>query len=539
MAQQAELDADFIIVGAGSAGCVMAARLTEDPATRVVLLEAGGEDKNMWIHIPLGYGKTFANPAVNWMFRTEPDASTNGRSIFWPRGKVLGGSSSINGMVYIRGQHEDFDHWRQLGNAGWSFQDVLPYFRRSEDQQTFRDDYHGGDGPLAVSDPTYSHPICDSFIEAAVEAGYPRNKDFNGASQEGVGYQQTTTRNGRRCSTAVGYLHPARKRPNLTVITQATTERVLMEGRRAVGVSYSQGGVSRVVRAKREVILCAGAIGSPHIMMLSGIGPAAHLTEMGIDPVHHLPGVGQCLQDHYSSAVKLRCNQPITFNDVMMNPLKKLGVGIRYLLHRDGPLTMAAGPVALFARTRPELASPDIKISISPFSSDNPAAGLHKFSGFTVITYQLRPDSRGEIKLKSANPFDAPAMIPNYLTDPNDQRTIVDGLKIARGLLKNPLLSRYVESEYLPGPEVNTDAELLNYARQYGGTVYHPTSTCRMGPDPMAVVDEQLRVHGMDGLRVVDASIMPIVASGNTNAPTIMIAEKAVDMIRGRMAAAA
>ncbi len=539
MAQQAELDADFIIVGAGSAGCVMAARLTEDPATRVVLLEAGGEDKNMWIHIPLGYGKTFANPAVNWMFRTEPDASTNGRSIFWPRGKVLGGSSSINGMVYIRGQHEDFDHWRQLGNAGWSFQDVLPYFRRSEDQQTFRDDYHGGDGPLAVSDPTYSHPICDSFIEAAVEAGYPRNKDFNGASQEGVGYQQTTTRNGRRCSTAVGYLHPARKRPNLTVITQATTERVLMEGRRAVGVSYSQGGVSRVVRAKREVILCAGAIGSPHIMMLSGIGPAAHLTEMGIDPVHHLPGVGQCLQDHYSSAVKLRCNQPITFNDVMMNPLKKLGVGIRYLLHRDGPLTMAAGPVALFARTRLELASPDIKISISPFSSDNPAAGLHKFSGFTVITYQLRPDSRGEIKLKSANPFDAPAMIPNYLTDPNDQRTIVDGLKIARDLLKNPLLSRYVESEYLPGPEVNTDAELLNYARQYGGTVYHPTSTCRMGPDPMAVVDEQLRVHGMDGLRVVDASIMPIVASGNTNAPTIMIAEKAVDMIRGRMAAAA
>ena len=304
-------------------------------------------------------------------------------------------------------------------------------------------------------------------------------------------------------------------------------------------MSYSQGGVSRVIRAKREVVLCGGAIGSPHIMMLSGIGPAAHLTEMGIDPVHHLPGVGQCLQDHYSSAVKLRCSQPITFNDVMMNPLKKLGVGIRYLLHRDGPLTMAAGPVALFARTRPELASPDIKISISPFSLDNPAAGLHKFSGFTVIAYQLRPDSRGEIKLKSANPFDAPAMIPNYLTDPNDQRTIVDGLKIARGLLKNPLLSRYVESEYLPGPDVNTDAELLNYARQYGGTVYHPTSTCRMVPDPMAVVDERLRVHGMDGLRVVDASIMPIVASGNTNAPTIMIAEKAADMIRGRMAAAA
>ena len=539
MAQGTEQEVDFVVVGAGSAGCVMAARLTEDPGTRVVLLEAGGEDRNMWIHIPLGYGKTFANPAVNWMFRTEADASTNGRSIFWPRGKVLGGSSSINGMVYIRGQHEDFDHWRQLGNTGWSFQDVLPYFRRSEDQQSFRDDYHGDGGPLAVSDPTYSHPICDAFIEAAVDAGYPRNKDFNGASQEGVGYQQTTTRNGRRCSTAVGYLHPARKRPNLIVETHATTERVIFEGKRAVGVRYTRNGTSHTVRARREVILCGGAIGSPHLLMLSGVGPAHHLQEMEIDVVHALPGVGQCLQDHYSSAVKLRCKEPITFNDVMMNPLKKLGVGIRYLLHRDGPLTMAAGPVALFARTRPELASPDVKISISPFSSDNPAAGLHKFSGFTVIVYQLRPDSRGEIRLKTTNPLDAPAMIPNYLTDPNDQRTIVDGLKIIRGLLKDQRFERYIEREHLPGPDVNTDAELLNYARQYGGTVYHPTSTCRMGPDPMAVVDDQLRVHGMEGLRVVDASIMPIVASGNTNAPTIMIAEKACDMIRGRMAAAA
>ncbi len=539
MAQGTELEADFVVVGAGSAGCVMAARLSEDAGTRVVLLEAGGEDRNLWIHIPLGYGKTFANPAVNWMFRTEADASTNGRSIFWPRGKVLGGSSSINGMVYIRGQQEDYDHWRQLGNAGWSFQDVLPYFRRAEDQQTFHDDYHGNGGPLAVSDPTYSHPICDAFIEAAVDAGYPRNKDFNGATQEGVGYQQTTTRNGRRCSTAVGYLHPARKRPNLTVITRATTERVVFEGKRAVGVTFSENGVSRTIRVRREVILCGGAIGSPHLLMLSGVGPAAHLRELGIDVVHALPGVGQCLQDHYSAAVKLRCKEPITFNDVMMNPLKKLGVGIRYLLHRDGPLTMAAGPVALFARTRPELASPDVKISISPFSSDNPAAGLHKFSGFTVIVYQLRPDSRGEIRLKTTNPFDAPALIPNYLTDPNDQRTMVDGLRIIRGLLKDRRFERYIEREYLPGPDVTTDAELLNYARQYGGTVYHPTSTCRMGQDPMAVVDDHLRVHGLDGLRVVDASIMPIVASGNTNAPTIMIAEKACDMIHGRMAAAA
>jgi choline dehydrogenase len=535
----AAIEADFVVVGAGSAGCVMAARLSEDPGTSVVLLEAGGEDRNIWIHIPLGYGKTFANPAVNWMFRTEPDAGANGRQIFWPRGKVLGGSSSINGMVYIRGQHEDYDHWRQLGNAGWSFQDVLPYFRRAEDQQSFRDTFHGQGGPLAVSDATYNHPICDAFVEAAVDAGYPRNQDFNGASQEGVGYQQTTTRNGRRCSTAVGYLHPARARPNLTVITRATTERVLFEGTRATGVAYHRDGQSQIVRARREVILCAGAIGSPHILLLSGVGPAAHLAEHGIPVVRDVPGVGQCLQDHYSVAVKLRCKEPITLNDVMMNPLKKLGVGIRYLLRRDGPLTMAAGPVALFARTRPELASPDVKISISPFSSDNPSTGLHKFSGFTVIIYQLRPDSRGEIKLKTANPLDAPAMIPNYLSDPNDQRTVVDGLKIIRGLLRDHRFERYIEREHLPGPAVQTDSELLDYARQYGSTVFHPTSTCRMGPDPMAVVDDQLRVRGMEGLRVVDASIMPIVASGNTNAPTIMIAEKAVDMIRGRLAAAA
>ena len=539
MAQQDTLEADFVIVGAGSAGCVMAARLTEDPATSVILLEAGGPDRNMWIHIPLGYGKTFANPSVNWMFQTEPDPGVNGRSIFWPRGKVLGGSSSINGMVYIRGQHEDFDHWRQLGNTGWSSTDVLPYFKRSESQQRGSSEFHGADGPLAVSDATYSHPICDAFREAALELGFPRNDDFNGASQEGVGYQQTTTRNGRRCSTAVGYLHPVMKRPNLRVITRALTERVTFDGKRATGIAFRENGQSRTARARREVILCGGAIGSPHLLMLSGVGRAQDLAEKGVPVVHDLQGVGQCLQDHYSSAVKLRCKEPITFNDVMMNPLKKLGVGIQYILTRKGPLSMAAGPMALFARTRPELASPDVKISVSPFSSDNPAKGLHKFSGFTVIVYQLRPDSRGEIRLKTTNPADAPAMIPNYLSDPNDQRTVVDGLKIIRRLLATRHFERFTDSEYLPGPQVQSDADLLNHARQTGGTVYHPTSTCRMGHDPLAVVDDELRVHGMDGLRVVDASIMPTVASGNTNAPTIMIAEKAADLIRGRAAMAA
>jgi choline dehydrogenase len=533
------LEADFVVVGAGSAGCVMAARLSEDPQTSVILLEAGGEDKNLWIHIPLGYGKTFADKRVNWMFQTEPDPGANNRSIYWPRGKVLGGSSSINGMVYIRGQHEDFDHWRQLGNPGWSAADVLPYFRRAEHQTRGSDNWHGTDGPLSVSDASYNHPICDAFVEAAADLGFPRNKDFNGESQEGVGYQQTTTRRGRRCSTAVGYLHPAMKRPNLRVITRALTERVLFEGKRAVGIAFRENGVPKTVRARREVILSGGAIGSPHILLLSGVGPAAHLAEKGVEVVHDLPGVGQCLQDHYSAAVKLRCKEKITFNDVMMNPLKQLAVGMRYLMFRDGPLTMAAGPCALFARTRPELATPDVKISISPFSADNPAAGLHKFSGFTVIVYQLRPDSRGEIRLKSLDAAASPSIVPRYLSDPNDQRTVVDGLKLIRRILASPHFERFLESEFRPGPDVRTDEELLNFARQFGSTVFHPTSTCRMGNDPMAVVDPELRVHGIEGLRVVDASIMPTVASGNTNAATIMIGEKAVDMIRGRMALAA
>ena len=527
------LEADYVVVGAGSAGCVLAARLSENPNAKIVLLEAGGEDTNFWIHIPLGFGKTFADKRVNWMFQTEPDPGAANRSIYWPRGKVLGGSSSINGMVYIRGQHEDFDHWRQLGNPGWSAADVLPYFRRSESQARGADAWHGADGPLAVSDATYSHPICDAFIEAAAELGFPRNPDFNGRDQEGVGYQQTTTRNGRRCSTAVGYLHPARKRGNLRVITRALTERVLFSGKRATGVAFRENGVPKTVLARKEVILCGGAIGSPHVLMLSGIGPAAHLMDRGVEVVHDLPGVGQCLQDHYSAAVKLRSKESITFNDVMRNPLKQLAVGVRYLLFRDGPLTMAAGPCALFARTRPELATPDVKISISPFSADNPAAGLHKFSAFTVIVYQLRPDSRGEIRLKSLDAAASPSIAPNYLADRNDQRTVVDGLKLIRRILATKHFERYIESEFRPGSDVRTDDELLDYARTFGSTVFHPTSTCRMGNDPLAVVDPELRVRGIEGLRVADASIMPTVASGNTNAATIMIGEKAADMIRG------
>lgn len=535
------LEADFVVVGAGSAGCVMAARLSEDRASKVVLLEAGGEDKSMWIHIPLGFGKTFADGRVNWCFETESDPGAAGRRIFWPRGKVLGGSSSINGMVYIRGQHEDFDLWRQLGNTGWSASDVLPYFKRAEDQTRGEDDWHATGGPLSVSDVQDGHPICEAFIRACVGAGHRRNDDFNGQEQDGVGYHQTTTRNGKRCSTAVGYLHPARNRTNLRVVTGAHTQKILFEGKRAVGVIYRQDGHDQVVKARKEVILCGGAIGSPQMLMLSGVGPQEQLAAHGIPVVHHLPGVGQSLQDHYSAAIKLKCAFPITVNDVMMNPLKMLWTGLEYLVMKKGALTVITAEVALFARTRPELATPDVKYSIATFSAERPQDGLHKWSGFTLLVYQLRPESRGEIVLRSANPFDSPAIRPNYLATETDRRTIVDGLRMGRQLLASPHMQTYIASEYMPGPSVQTDSQLLEYARNNGGTVFHPTSTCKMGIDPMAVVDPTLKVYGIEGLRVVDASVMPAVISGNTNAPTIMIAEKAADMIRGKppLAAAA
>src|SRR5215469_16299228 len=529
--EEERIETDFIVVGAGSAGCAVAARLSEDPATRVLLLEAGGEDHNRWIHIPLGFGKTFADPSVNWCYETEPDPGAADRRVFWPRGKVLGGSSSINGMVYIRGQAEDFDHWRQLGNTGWSFEDVLAYFTRSEHQTRGADAYHGTGGPLCVSDVA-QHPICEAFIQAAVELGFPRNDDFNGASQDGVGYHQTTTRNGRRCSTAVGYLWPAMARPNLRVITNALSEKLIFDGRRAIGVQFRQDAGLVTARASRGVILCGGAVNSPQLLMLSGIGPREHLMELGIPVLHHLPGVGQSLQDHYSAPIKLKCRLPITVNDVMRSNAKKLRAGLEYYMFHRGPLSMISSPAALFARTRPELASPDVKISISPFSAERPQDGLHRFSGFTTIAYQLRPESRGEIKLKSPDPFDAPAVHPNYLATETDQLTIVAGLKLIRRILASPHMQQFVESEFQPGSAVETDAQLLDYARRRGGTVYHPTSTCKMGSDPLSVVDAELRVHGVEALRVADASIMPTVVSGNTNAATIMIGEKAADMLR-------
>ncbi len=533
------IEAEYIVIGAGSAGCVVAARLSEQAGTRVLVLEAGGADRNPWIHIPLGYGKTIADPRVNWCFETEPDPGVNNRRLFWPRGKVLGGSSSINGLLYVRGQPEDFDHWRQLGNAGWSYADVLPYFRRSEQRISRHADpgeYHGTAGPLAVSDLGERHELCEAYIQAAEQVGIPRTDDFNGAAQDGVGYYHVTARNGRRCSAHVAFLKPAMKRPNLRVEIHAHAERVLFAGNRATGVIFRRRDGERVtVRATREVILAGGAINSPQLLMLSGVGPAGHLMDHGVDVVHDLPGVGRNLQDHYQTRYAYKCKFPITVNDIMASRLRMARVGLQYALFRTGPLTISAGQVGIFTRTRPELASPDIQFHFIVFSSDRPAEGLHKFPGFTQNVCQLRPESRGEILLRSADPMASPAIHPNYLATELDRRTLVDGLKLCRKIADRPVLRHYIAGEYLPGEHVQSDDEFLDYARQYGGTIYHPCGTCKMGSDPMAVVDSELRVHGIAGLRVADASIMPTLVSGNTNAACIMIGEKVSDMVRGRV----
>lgn len=532
------IEADYVVVGAGSAGCVVAARLSEDPSVRVVLLEAGGPDRNLWIHIPLGYGKTIADPSVNWCYETEAEPGTDNRRMLWPRGKVLGGSSSINGLLYVRGQHADFDHWRQLGNAGWAWEDVLPYFRRSEGRiGDTAGGLHGEDGPLSVSDITERHPLCEAYVKAANAVGIPSTADFNGPAQEGVGYYQTTSRRGLRVSAARAFLRPAMKRANLRVITHAQAERVLFAGRRATGVTFSRAGVRQTVRATREVVLSGGAINSPQLLMLSGVGPAEHLSEHGIEVRHDLPGVGQNLQDHYQTRFAYRCTEAITVNDIMSSRLRMAGVGLQYLLTRGGPLSISAGQVGIFTRSRPELSAPDLQFHFIIFSADRPAEGLHKFPGFTQNVCQLRPESRGEIRLKSADPLAHAAIYPNYLSAGIDRQAMVDGLKLSRAIAAQQPIRGYIAGEYLPGEAVRSDDELLAYARAYGGTIYHPCGTARMGADAMAVVDAELRVHGLQGLRVADASVMPTLVSGNTNAACIMIGEKAADLMRGRVLA--
>jgi choline dehydrogenase len=526
-----DLEFDYIVVGAGSAGCVLANRLTAGGKHSVLLLEAGPRDTNPWIHIPLGYGRLFKEKAVNWMYQTEPEPGLNGRNVFQPRGKVLGGSSSINGLLYVRGQHEDYDRWRQHGNIGWGFDDVLPYFKKSEDQTRGGDDFHGVGGPLPVSNLGYPDPISAAFIEAAVEAGVPRNPDFNGATQEGAGFFQTTTKGGRRASAAVAYLRPAKNRDNLHIETSALAERILFEGRRAVAVTYRSNGVPRTARAAREILVSGGAYNSPQLLQLSGIGPAELLRQHGIDVVLDAPGVGHDLQDHMQVRVVMRCSQAITLNDIVNNPFRKIMTGLRYAAFRSGPLTIAAGTSGAFFKTNPRLATPDIQIHFLPFSTDKMGEQLHPFSGFTASVCQLRPESRGSLKIRSADPATPPEIRINYLASEVDRTTNVEGLKILRGIMRAPALKPYVVEEVDPGDKVTSDEALLAYCRARGTTIYHPTSTCRMGNDPLAVVDQQLRVRGIEGLRVVDASVMPDLVSGNTNAPVIMIAEKASDMI--------
>ncbi len=529
---------DFIIIGAGSAGCALAYRLSEDPAHRVLLLEAGGPDRNLWIHIPVGYYRTIFNEKLGWGYETEPEPHLDGRRIPWPRGKVLGGSSSINGLVYIRGQREDFDHWRQLGNPGWSFEDVLPYFRRAEDQERGPDAYHGAGGPLGVCDLKTKHELIEAYIRACEEIGIPRNDDFNGPSQEGVGYFQLTNRKGLRCSAAKAYLRPARRRSNLRIETHALVSRIIFEGRRATGVVWRQDGAERAARASREIVLSAGAIGSPQILQLSGVGPAAHLRAHGIQPVHDLAGAGQNLQDHFQARSIYRCTRPITLNDLVKSPWRKALMGLEWALWRKGPLTIGAGQGCIFARTRPELATPDVQFHLILFSADRPGQPLHAFSGFTASVCQLRPESRGSIMIRSPEPADKPRIVANYLATETDRQCILDGLELARRLASTRALAPYVAEEIEPGANARSDAELLAHARARGGTIFHPTSTCMMGPmtDPLAVVDYELRVHGLEGLRIADASIMPTVVSGNTNAACIMIGEKCADLVLGRPA---
>jgi choline dehydrogenase len=528
-----EQEYDYIVVGAGSAGSALAARLSEDEDKSVLLLEAGPKDTNFWIHLPIGYGKTMFNTKVNWGFHTEPEPHLNNRKIYWPRGKTLGGSSSINGLVYIRGQAEDYDAWARLGNKGWDFKSILPYFRKMEDNERGADKFHGQGGPLAISDMKAKHVLMEAFIKGANAVGIPRNDDFNGATQEGAGYFQLTTRDGWRCSAAKAYLKPNRGRPNLHVETNALTCQVLFDAnKKANGVIYFQNGTNVTVKARREVLLCAGAIQSPQILQLSGVGPEDLLKKHDIDVVHNAQGVGKNLQDHLQIRIMFKCTKPVTTNDELRTLWSQAKIGLQWVLFRKGPLSVGIQQGGMFARTSKELTRPNVQFHFGTLTADMTAGKPHDFPGFTMSVCQLQPSSKGELRISSKDPSVPPVIHANYMSTEHDEQTMIAGFKLAREIAATPAMSEFIDQEYNVDPSVQTDAQILEWIRGNGSSIFHPVSTCRMGNDEFAVVDDRLRVRGVKGLRVVDASIMPTQISGNTNAPSMMIAEKAADMIK-------
>ena len=528
---------DYVVIGAGSAGCVIAARLSESGSHQVALLEAGGEDSSFWVKMPLGFGKMYDNPKYCWLYESEPESELQGTTFRAPRGRMLGGTSSINGLVYLRGQREDFDHWRDLGNAGWGYDEVLPYFLKSEDNDRGAGKFHGKGGPLGVSSNPH-HEMVDAFVEAGIKAGYPRNDDFNGATQEGFGCTQITARNGQRSSAAMAYLHPARSRSNLKVLTHAVAQRIVFKDGRAIGVEIKRGGSVTLVKARKEVILCGGAFNSPQLLQLSGIGPGGLLQAHGIPVLVDLPGVGENMQDHFMGTLNFRCTKNVTVNDMMSNPLRKLRNGLQYLLFRKGLLSTNAQFGAGFVRTDPALPAPDIRLNMNLWTRTNRARpgspekmGLDRFPSFGISVYVLHPDARGTVRIKSTDSAAAPEIRFNMFKSERDHMKVVKGARIARHILTLPPVADYVAQENAPGPAAQSDAEIIDFFRSHGRHNNHAVGTCRMGVDDMAVVDPRLRVKGVSGLRVIDASVMPRIVAANTNAPTIMIGEKGAAMI--------
>jgi choline dehydrogenase len=525
---------DYIVTGAGSAGCVVAARLSESGRHRVLLLEAGGKDRNPWIHIPMGFSRVYANPRVNWMYESEPEAQLNGRSLYQPRGKVLGGTSSINGMVYMRGNAADYDEWRQRGCTGWDWDSVLPYFKKAEHQERGANEFHGVGGPLHVSDQPHRSELADRLVEAAIQAGLPAIDDFNDGRQEGAGYFQSTTGKRRRWSTATAYLRPAHNRKNLTVRPNAHATRVLIEDGRATGITFISRGVEYTAHAHGEVIVCGGVFNSPQLLQLSGIGPGALLQQMGIKVVRDMLAVGRHLQDHFYVRLAFRCTKPITMNEFANSLPRKAFALAQYALFRAGPLAANGVTAGAFARSDPRLERPDLQFNFTPWSyasRDARGAVAHPFPGFSLSAVHLRPDSRGSVQLKSPDPLAAPAIRFNFLQTQSDLQAMTAGVRLARKFTQQPALAPYVAEELLPGPAVNSDTEFEANIRINALSNLHPVGTCRMGPEGDTVVDPRLRVHGVARLRVVDAAVMPTVPAGNTNAPTIMIGEKAAEMI--------